>query len=133
MYEMERVDAMSIGTRLWTWWKGELVGTDSFANRYYRERGTTPVRGAGIYSRERRWVIYEGEPEASRVPPEWHGWLHHTTDTPPPPGGLPKRPWQKAHEPNRTGTAAAYHPPGSLLKGGHRAPATGDYEPWTPS
>jgi NADH:ubiquinone oxidoreductase subunit len=26
----------------------------------------------------------------------------------------------------------AYHPPGSVLRGGQRARATGDYEPWTP-
>ena len=32
-----------------------------------------------------------------------------------------------------TGTALAYRPPGHTLKGGHRAPATGDYEPWTPN
>ena len=31
-----------------------------------------------------------------------------------------------------TGTPLAYHPPGSVLRGGQRAPATGDYEPWTP-
>src|SRR5712691_6776670 len=30
---------MTIGTRLFTWWKGELVGTDELANRYYREKG----------------------------------------------------------------------------------------------
>ncbi|MGH6798662.1 MAG: NADH:ubiquinone oxidoreductase subunit NDUFA12, partial [Roseiarcus sp.] len=40
--------------------------------------------------------------------------------------------WQKPHLPNLTGTPLAYRPPGSVLEGGHRAPATGDYEPWTP-
>ena len=48
-------------------------------------------------------------------------------------GGPAARPWQKPHIPNRTGTAEAYRPPGHEFKGGRRAAATGDYEPWTPS
>lgn len=124
---------MTIGTRLFTWWKGELVGTDPFGNRYYRERPGRPLRkGGGRASREKRWVLYNGEPEASKVPPGWHAWLHHTVDEIPPDAGRPKYPWQKPHQPNLTGTPLAYRPPGSVLKGGRRAPATGDYEPWTP-
>ena len=61
------------------------------------------------------------------------GWLHHTTDTIPPEGGPQRQPWQKEHQPNLTGTVQAYRPPGHTLKGGKRAPATGDYEPWTPN
>ena len=52
---------------------------------------------------------------------------------PPQPGDVQKKyPWQKDHLPNLTGTVYAYHPQGSLLRGGQRAPATGDYEPWQP-
>ena len=53
----------SIGTRLLTWWKGEFVGTDEFGNRYYTERGKQYRSW-----RRRRWVVYDGEVEASRVP-----------------------------------------------------------------
>ena len=74
-------EAMTLGTRLLTWFRGELVGTDPYGNRYYRERGAKPLRrGGGRTSREKRWVIYNGEPEGSKVPPEWHAWLHHTVD-----------------------------------------------------
>ncbi len=115
----------TLGTRLMTWLHGDLVGTDEFSNRYYRAK---PRAG---YRRERRWVVYDGEVEASRVPPDWHGWLHHIVAEAP--TGTPARqPWQKQHVPNMTGTAAAYRPPGSVLHGGKRSPATGDYEPWTP-
>lgn len=124
---------MNIGTLLYTWLKGELVGTDQFGNRYYRERGRRALkRGGGIESRERRWVMYNGEVEASRVPPEWHAWLHHTVDELPKDAGHLKYPWQKEHQPNLSGTPGAYRPPGSLLKGGAREHASGDYEPWTP-
>ena len=64
---------MSVGTRLYTWLKGELVGTDQFGNRYYREKTRRAlVKGGGMPSRERRWVLYNGIAEASRVPPQWH-------------------------------------------------------------
>ena len=124
---------MTIGTRIFTWLRGELVGTDVAGDRYYRDRRHRALsRGGGRFSRERRWVIYNGAAEASLVPPEWHAWLHHTTDEPPTDGGRPRYPWQKPHQPNLTGTPLAYHPPGSLLSGAHRPPATGDYEAWRP-
>lgn len=124
---------MNLGTRLYTWLKGDLVGVDQFGNRYYREKGRRPLkRGGGFESRERRWVVYNGEVEASRVPPLWHGWLHHTIDEVPTDAERRQYPWQKEHQPNLTGTDQAYRPPGSVLRGGHRPRATGDYEPWTP-
>jgi len=124
---------MNLGTRLLTWFCGELVGSDEFGNRYYREKGARArPKGGGRVSREKRWVVYDGEPEASKVPPEWHAWLHHTIDEPPRPGARPRHAWEKEYLPNLTGTPLAYHPRGSLLRGGQRARATGDYEPWTP-
>lgn len=113
--------------QLFTWQRGTLVGTDKFGNRYFRDRKRRPGQ------RERRWVIYAGEPEATKVPPEWFGWLHHTQDQPLPEKSVFHKPWQKEHRPNPSGTAEAYLPPGHALQGGHRAAATGDYEPWIPS
>jgi NADH:ubiquinone oxidoreductase subunit len=107
--------------------RGEKVGVDQLGNRYYRAK---PRQG---YKRERRWVMYKGAPEASNVPPEWHGWLHYQTDIVPDEQGESfRRPWQKPHKPNLTGTDQAYRPPGHILKGGKRPAATGDYEAWQP-
>lgn len=114
----------SIGTWLYTRLKGRSVGTDADGNVYYEERRTRAGR------RARRWVIYAGVPEASAVPPEWHPWLHYTTDTPLPASA--RRPWQRPHRANATGTTESYRPPGHDYQGGHRASATGDYEAWTP-
>jgi len=106
---------------------GKPVGTDGQGNKYYR---AAPRKG---YRHERRWVIYNGEAEASRVPPEWHGWLHHQTDMIPVSGEKSfRRPWQKPHQRNMTGTNQAYRPPGHVLSGGQREKASGDYKPWTP-
>ncbi len=114
---------MTIGTRIFTWLHGRLVGRDSAGNAYYEEK--KPRAGQA----SRRWVMFAGAPEASKVPAEWHSWLHYTTDT-----ALPehKRAWQKPHQPNPTGTAESYRPPGHDYQGGKRAAATGDYEAWTP-
>lgn len=124
---------MTLGTRLLTWLCGERVGTDAAGNRYYREKGGRPTRrGGGRASREKRWVVYNGAPEASKVPPEWHAWLHHTADAVPNPEARRRHPWEKPHQPNLTGTPGAYRPRGSVLRGGARAPASADYQPWTP-
>lgn len=105
----------------------QRVGTDVLGNKYYRAK---PRPG---YKRERRWVIYKGDVDASKVPPEWHGWLHHQTNDVPEPGAESfRRPWQKPHQPNMTGTNQAYRPPGHILKGGQRDKATGDYKAWSP-
>ena len=116
---------MTLGTRLFTWANGRLVGTDQQGNRYYIER--RPRQGR----RPRRWVLYKGEAEGSRVPPEWHSWLHGTTADALVPS--PEKPWVAPYEPNHTGTPQAYVPPGHDFRGGHRSHATGDYEPWRPS
>lgn len=111
--------------RLWT--GARFVGEDQAGNRYYEAR---PMKG---YKRPRRYVRYKTATEASNIPPEWHGWIHHQTDNVP--TGVARtyrRAWQKPHQPNLTGTQAAYRPPGHLLAGGRRAKATGDYEAWTP-
>ena len=115
---------MNLGTWLFTVLKGRRIGADAYGNVYYQERRAR--RGYRL----RRWVAYAGPPEASLVPPEWHAWLHYTTDEP-----LVERArqsWEKPHEPNPTGTTASYRPPGHDYRGGARARATGDYEAWTP-
>ena len=104
-----------------------FVGRDMFGNSYYETRKA--VRGG----RTSRYVIFKGEVEASKVPSDWHGWLHHTEQSPPPADGYARHDWQQEHVPNLTGTRYAHRPAGHVLKGGKRAAATGDYGPWQPS
>ena len=122
-------NGQTFGTQLWTWAYGEPVGEDEFGNRYYRTRGG---KIDPTLAMERRWVIYNGVAEASCVPPAWHGWLHHTVDTPPTEESYKSRPWQKPHRPNLTGTPAAHRPTGSTLAQSRRPKATGDYKAWKP-
>jgi NADH:ubiquinone oxidoreductase subunit len=115
------------GTRLFTWRHGREVGHDELGNRYYIQR-----KGIGPLGVPRRWVIYKDLAEASKVPADWHGWLHHTVDTPPTEESYQPKPWQKPHVMNMTGTPQAWRPKGSILASGQRPPATGDYKAWKP-
>ncbi|MBI1338604.1 NADH:ubiquinone oxidoreductase subunit NDUFA12 [bacterium] len=127
-----------LGT-IFTWWNGATmgalfdigrrarqVGTDEQGNRYFEERRPS------LEGRKRRYVLYKGLAEPSRVPPDWHGWLHHTFESPPTESPLPRKPWEKPHRANMTGTIHAYKPKGSLSQGGERAAASSDYESWKP-
>lgn len=112
-------NGQSFGTQLFTWRKGERVGEDNQGNIFYQTKD-------GV----KRWVIYNGESEASRIDPSWHGWLHHTWKEPPTTAPLPRKAWEKPHLENLTGTPAAYAPAGSI-----RRPdpvSRKDYEAWTP-
>lgn len=112
-------DGQSFGTQLWTRRNGSRVGEDEQGNVFYRTSDDS-----------RRWVIYNGDNEATRVSPEWHGWLHHTWDEPPSEAALAHKDWEKPHHKNLTGTAAAYAPAGSIRRA---APVErADYEAWTP-
>ena len=103
--------------------RARFVGKDLSGNRYYRA-----CPGPG-YKLERRWIVYKGRAEASCVPPEWHGWLHHQSDELPSRGKPSfRRSWQKPHMPDMTGTDKAYRPAVKTL--GHRT--TRNYEAWKP-
>jgi NADH:ubiquinone oxidoreductase subunit len=112
-----------LGTRIFTARNGEEVGRDEQGNIYYR---------SGIGAAQRRWVIYNGEPEATRIPPEWHLWVHKTVAEPPSVKPLVTRAWERGWTPTATGTALAHSPRGALIAGGTRAAATGDYRAWSP-
>lgn len=112
-------NSQTINTQFWTWRHGNKVGEDEQGNLFYQDK-----------TGKRRWVIYNGEAEASRVSPEWHGWLHHTWAEPPAKAPLQHRAWEKPHLPNLTGTTEAYVPQGSLYRADPKARQ--DYEAWRP-
>ncbi|HWL83405.1 MAG TPA: NADH-ubiquinone oxidoreductase subunit NDUFA12 family protein [Roseomonas sp.] len=117
---------MSFLQRLTTGLSASKIGTDRFGNTYWESRKSWLG-----YGRKRRFVLYNGAPEPTKVPPEWHCWLHHITDAPLPEKKLYS--WQKEPRQNMTGTALAYRPPAhSRAAAVQRPPTAGDYEAWTP-
>ncbi|MBC7635786.1 MAG: NADH:ubiquinone oxidoreductase subunit NDUFA12 [Acetobacteraceae bacterium] len=108
---------MSIGTRIYTWLNGREIGRDGSGNVYFEHKRPDSA------GKNRRWVMFAGAVDPTAVPPEWHCWLHYTTDA-----ALPvlHRAWQRPQVANATGTDARYHP-------GKPAPqSAGAYEAWTP-
>ena len=107
------------GTQLFTWRNGQKVGEDNQGNVFYETKDG-----------KKRWVIFNGEAEASRIDPDWHGWLHRTWDEPPTDKPLAHKSWEKPHQENLTGTALAYAPAGSLRRAD--PVERSDYEAWSP-
>ena len=91
----------TVGTFIYTLFRGKFVGKDEFGNKYYSN------------SKGKRWVIYKSTIESSRIPPEWHLWIHFLSKNKPS-DNLAKFNWQKKHEENLTGTIKAYKPDGAL-------------------
>lgn len=117
------------GIHFTTWRRGRLIGSDELGNRYFEARDDRDAYDPG---RKRRWVIYKGYADASKVTPDWHGWLRYTFDDPPTTHPFVVKSWEKGHMPNLTGTIYARKPKGAISRGGDRQRATGDYEAWTP-
>jgi len=91
----------TLGTFLYTLFFGKFVGVDEFKNKYYTN------------SKGKRWVIYKDRIESSKIPPQWHLWIHFLNDKIPE-NNLKKYEWQKQYQENLTGTDKAYKPKGSL-------------------
>ncbi len=117
---------MSFGTKLYTWLYGKLVGNDSMGNKYYSNNENFEDLNA------KRWVIFKGEIEATKIPPHWHAWLHKSIDTPPI-NYSHTYSWQKDHKQNMTGTKNAHFPKSNpLSKNYDPDQIKADYEPWSP-
>lgn len=126
---------MGLFKNIFTWWEGATIGTAVFTRRFGRKVGSDSVGNVYYQSKrgDRRWVIYNGENDASRIPPEWYSWIHHLIDGLPDEALPPAPKFLKPAVRNPTGTPAAYKPSGALDKGGQRQAASGDYEAWTPN
>ena len=107
----------TLGTFIYTLFTGKLIGRDQFGNKYYSN------------SKGRRWVIYKDNIESSKIPPDWHSWIHFLKINKPS-NEEKKFLWQKQYEENLTGTARAYKPEGSLTSGLKKNMKK--YETWKP-
>ncbi|MDP4725090.1 MAG: NADH-ubiquinone oxidoreductase subunit NDUFA12 family protein [Alphaproteobacteria bacterium] len=116
---------MHLWIRLYLKWNGQLIGADPYGNQYYQEKKYSPKR------RQRRFVLYKGTEEASKVPPLWHSWLHYTTNDVPNDNG-PVLTSKTIHIPNLTGTPLAHNPKTShVTSDGHLKKP--DYTAWKPT
>tara|TARA_B100000900_G_scaffold379877_1_gene365112 strand:+ start:278 stop:640 length:363 start_codon:yes stop_codon:yes gene_type:complete len=89
----------TLGTKIFTIFFGKLVGKDEYGNKYYENK-----------NKSKRWVIYNGEIDATKIPNEWYSWIHFIKNKIEHEKSLKKYDWQKPHSPNPTGTHKAYHP-----------------------
>ena len=88
----------TVGTKLYTYFKGKKVGEDYFGNFYYESK-----------DKKNRWCIYSNESEASKISPEWNSWLRFISVESPKDNPMTYE-WQKAFDGNSTGLNSAYKP-----------------------
>ena len=105
----------TLGTFLYTLFTGKFAGSDEFGNKYYYN------------SENKRWVVYNKRVESTKIPPEWHMWIHFLNKKVPT-KNQNKYDWQKKYEENLTGTSKAYRPEGSLLS--EKNKSTKKYDTW---
>tara|TARA_B100001996_G_C18274663_1_gene444515 strand:- start:200 stop:556 length:357 start_codon:yes stop_codon:yes gene_type:complete len=91
-------NSQTFGTFFYTIFFGKLVGKDESGNRYYKN------------TKGKRWVIYKGEINASKIDSDWFSWIHYTTNSIPSEKKQKKHSWQKPHKDNKTGTTESYRP-----------------------
>lgn len=115
---------MTIGTCLYIWFNCKKIGEDEFGNCYYIDRNKNH------FGYNKRMVIYRGAPEASKVPPVWHAWLHYNGDAAPTPANIKKYFWQIGYLPNLTGTKFAYFPTGDPRGEEKLESTSGNYQAW---
>ncbi|KAL7409524.1 NDUFA12-domain-containing protein [Mrakia frigida] len=88
---------------------GTFIGRDEFGNRYFQNlNAEEEVPG------RHRWVdLNQDQYQISQIPPEWHSWLNHIRELPPPEDPILKActpTWKQAHRETLTGTRGAYKP-----------------------
>ena len=88
------------------------IGEDTYGNKYYSFRG-------------RRFVVYNGLVEPTKVPPMWHAWLHFLSESPPLDSDLQVHRWQQTYVPTKTGSKDSYFPKREIV--------SSEYVRWNPN
>ena len=73
----------TLGTRIYTLIFGKFKGTDYYGNKYYQNKSG------------KRWIIYNGEVDATKIPNEWYSWIHYLNNKIEHQQELKKFSWQK--------------------------------------
>ena len=95
---------MSFVNSLWVKFFCKQVGVDQFGNKYF-------VGNSKNYlGKKKRYVLYNGIDDGSKVPAMWHAWLHYLRDELPSENPQENYEWEVDHVQNLTGTKAAYDP-----------------------
>ena len=91
-------NGITVGTKLYTFFRGKKVGEDYFGNFYYESK-----------DKKNRWCIYSNESEASKISPEWNSWLRFISVASPKDNHMTYK-WQKVFDGILTGLNSAYKP-----------------------
>jgi NADH:ubiquinone oxidoreductase subunit len=103
---------------------GKYVGFDDYGNKYFE------LKSSDAFGRKKRVCIYSGVVEATKIPSEWHSWMHYKSDAP----NIEKKHfWQVMHLPSLTGTKFRFtntNPNSEVKKEYSQTPSR--YSAWRP-
>ena len=77
---------------------GKFKGKDYFGNKYYQNKSG------------KRWIIYNGEVDATKIPNEWYSWIHYLNNKIEHNHELKNLVGKKKIFQIQTGTSKAFHP-----------------------
>ena len=114
---------------LFTWWKGQTIGTFLYTKFYGVFVGCDEYGNSFFTTKDgkKRWVNYKGDCNASSISPIWHSWLHKTTNNIPSPKDEVKINQREKLNSKTINPKKTYNP-----KNFEKKPLYDDYSPWNP-
>ena len=83
---------------------GEKVGEDEYGNQFFE------LKQKDYLGRKKRYCLYHGSVEASKISPEWHPFMHYQIDAKDVCQTFKQYKWQKSYVPDVTLSEVKYLP-----------------------
>ena len=83
---------------------GNKVGEDEYGNQFFE------LNRKDYLGRKKRYCLYKGIPEASKISPEWHPFMHYQIDAKNVRTTFKQYKWQKPYVPDTTLSKNKYLP-----------------------
>jgi len=90
--------------RIYLFFCGTKIGIDQYGNQYFE------VKRTDSFGRKKRFCLYNGTPEASKISPEWHLFMHYQIEAKDVKTNYKQHKWQKPFVPDITLSDAKYLP-----------------------
>ena len=95
---------MKFLVRIYLKFRGTEVGEDQYGNKYFE------LKRVDSFGRKKRYCLYSGLVEASKIAPEWHPFMHYQIEAKEVPKNIRSYKWQKLALPDLTLSDVKYLP-----------------------
>ena len=95
---------MKFLVKIYLYFCGVKVGEDEYGNQFFELKRTDYL------GRKKRYCLYNGIPEASKISPEWHPFMHYQIEAKDVKTTFKQYKWQKSAVPDATLSQKKYLP-----------------------